>query len=263
MPAQINSPHLFANAEAGAVVAQVHSAAGRHPLAALAVVIPVGPGDDSWPALLADLGALPPGAEICLVTCAPASIPPSAVQSPSAAQTSVQWQLAAQGRALQQNTGAGATQNPWLWFVHADSRLGPTTLAALARFMRSSDIDRIGFFDLAFHDGPALMRLNACGAWLRSRLFGIPFGDQGLLMSRATFDRLGGFDEGCAYAEDHAMIWQAKRLGIALRAAGAPLYTSARKYTEHGWLSTTARHLIMTWQQARVFSRQLRGRLPR
>ncbi len=258
MPAQINQPHPSANALAGAAVAQMHSAAGRHPLAALAVVIPVGPDDDSWHALLADLGALPPDAEICLVACAAASIPSRDAQLPNAAHTSVQWQLAAQGRARQQNTGAGATLNPWLWFVHADSRLGPTTLAALAGFIQNDGVNRIGFFDLAFHDGPALMRLNACGAWLRSRLFGIPFGDQGLVMSRATFDRLGGFDEGCASAEDHAMIWQAKRLGIALRAVGAPLHTSARKYAEHGWLSTTARHLLMTWQQARVFSRQLR-----
>lgn len=258
-PAQTRRPHCADDlAVAGQTLADAQPAVSAHALAALAVVIPVGPSDDSWPALLSDLSGLPPGAQICLVGCAASTLVTPDARLLGATRADVQWRLVGRGRALQQNAGARATTNPWLWFLHADSRLGPATLNALARVIKSDDGDGIGYFDLAFHDGPALMRVNACGAWLRSRVLGLPFGDQGLFMPRAAFERLRGFDERCARGEDHAMIWQAKRLGIPLRAAGAPLYTSARKYAEHGWLTMTARHVAMTWQQARVFSRHER-----
>jgi rSAM/selenodomain-associated transferase 2 len=224
-------------------------------LAKLAIVIPVGPGDESWRTLLADLSVLPSNAEVCIVHCDAGTKDARDALAQSLPNIAAQSLLSARGRAVQQNAGVHATRNPWLWFVHADSRLTPATLSALARAIESNKRDCIGYFDLAFHDGPALMRLNVFGAWLRSRWLALPFGDQGLFMSRALFDRLGGFDESCAQGEDHALIWQARRSGISLHPARAPLLTSSRKYSEQGWLRTTAQHVAMTWRQARDFSR--------
>ena len=56
-------------------------------------------------------------------------------------------------------------------------------------------------------DGLA-MQLNAAGANLRSRWLGLPFGDQGLVLPRASFERLGGFDPALRYGEDHALVWR-------------------------------------------------------
>ncbi len=161
---------------------------------------------------------------------------------------------AARGRAHQQNAGAAATGSRWLWFVHADSALHAGTAAALRQFIAHDD-DAIGYCDLRFlDDGPALMPVNAAGAWLRSRVLGLPFGDQGLLVRRDTFDRLGGFDAGVGRGEDHAFVWRARRAGVALRPLRVPLSTSARRYAEHGWWATTADHLRETWRQARRFA---------
>ena len=113
----------------------------------------------------------------------------------------------------------------------------------------------MGYFDLRFlADGPALMAINSIGAWLRCRLFGLPFGDQGLLVARSLFDHVGGFDTEIPAGEDHALIWRARAAGARIRAVGAPLYTSARKYAQAGWWRTTLRHLIATLRQAREFS---------
>ena len=232
----------------GGLLLNMHAA-----LARLAVVIPVGPGDRVSPALIEQLAPLPPGAEILVVQADVRDPLPAAAPHGNGPP----WQQlhAAPGRASQQNAGAAAATRDWLWFLHADSQLGPATLPALAEFLRR-DATALGFFDLQFlDDGPALMRLNALGAHMRSRWFGLPFGDQGLVLPRATFAQLGGFDPSLACGEDHDLVWRARHGGLPLRALGAPLYTSARKYAERGWWTTTAWHLQETWRQARRFSR--------
>lgn len=219
-------------------------------LASLAVVVPVGPGDAPAAALCAALESLPAATELCVVTADGDDV------ARATAACAPRWRhvTAPPGRAAQQNAGAAGTTLPWLWFVHADSRLAPTTLPALAAFL-AEGTPALGFFDLRFHDGPALMRLNAFGAWFRSRVLGLPFGDQGLVLPRTLFADVGGFDVRLACGEDHDLVWRARRHGVPLRAVGAPLSTSARKYAERGWGRTTAWTLRETWRQARRFSR--------
>ena len=224
-------------------------------LSRLTVVVPVGPGDSLTRELRAQLSALPAAAEVCVVGCDGPDM--EAIRASLQSAGGPQWRclLSPPGRAAQQNAGAAAATRPWLWFLHADTLLAPETLTALGRWLER-ETPALGYFDLRFiDDGPALMHLNAIGAWLRSRVLGLPFGDQGLVLPRAVFDRLGRFDEALAAGEDHALVWRARRAGVALRPLRAPLYTSARKYAEHGWGATTAWHLRETWKQARQFAR--------
>ncbi len=213
-------------------------------LADLAVVVPVGPGDAAWRALLPALAALPAEAEIVLSLVEGDAQP---VDVPAR----VRVLRGSAGRAAQQNRGAAATSRPWLWFVHGDSRVDAGVLDAIARL---PDAPALAYCDLAFHDGPWLMRLNALGAFVRSRWLGLPFGDQGLLLRRVDFDALGGFDARVGGGEDHALVWAARRARLPLVPLGVRLPTSARRYAERGWWRTTARHLRLTWAQARRFS---------
>jgi hypothetical protein len=207
----------------------------------LAVVVPVGPGDRAWSELLPQLDALPPEAEVVIAGAEP---------SPDGVPLRARWLQAPHGRAQQMNAGARETSRPFLWFLHADSRLEPDTLPALDRALVVAP-DALHFFDLAFlNDGPPLMRLNQAGAWLRSRWGGMPFGDQGFCLRREVFERLGGFRTDAPYGEDHLLAWKARQLGVPLRPTGALLRTSARRYRERGWLATTARHLHLTIRQA-------------
>jgi hypothetical protein len=157
------------------------------------------------------------------------------------------------GRASQQNLGARASARPMLWFLHADSGVDAACVAA-ARDFAARGADELGYFALRFVDGGALMRINEWGVRYRCRWFGLPFGDQGFLISRATFEALGGFDERRRYGEDMALVQLAKRRSIVLRVLPATLGTSARKYRQQGWLRTTWRHL---WSTA-TLARQLR-----
>jgi hypothetical protein len=221
--------------------------------ATLSVIVPVGPGDASWRALLPDLAALPDRAEIVLVA-APGEVPMDFLASAFGLTCRTQWIEAPAGRAAQQNAGAAQACSEVLWFVHADSRVTTATLTALNRYLAAPH--GLGYFDLRFlGDGPLVMRLNTLGSWLRSRWLRLPFGDQGFVIKTDDFQQLGAFDGSVGDGEDHALVWQARRSGVTLRALHAPLYTSARKYAEHGWWRVTWHHLAATWKQTRRFSR--------
>ena len=102
--------------------------------------------------------------------------------------------------------------------------------------------DRAGYFRLAFDD-PASQarRIERLANW-RSRSLGLPYGDQGLLISRACYDALGGF-AALPLMED---VELARRLGrrrlVALPAAAL---TSAARYRRGGWWRRPLRNLTL------------------
>ncbi len=214
-------------------------------LSDIAVVVPVGPGDTAWRGLLPLLSGLPDDAQRVLSLVAGDAQPTKDIDP------AVIVQRGAAGRGRQQNAGAAASSRPWLWFLHADSRFDGSALGAIERF---AEAPALAYFDLRFHDGGPLMAINQLGAWWRSRLLRMPFGDQGFLLPRAAFEALGGFDERLSSGEDHALVWAARRVGLPLRPLRAALSTSARKYVERGWWRTTAAHLRLSAAQARQFA---------
>lgn len=215
----------------------------------LSIIVPAGPGDRAWRRLWPEL---PEAADVeRLLVLADGD----AVDDPPS-QTLVL--KAPKGRAKQINAGLRAARGKVLWLLHADSRVDSDAVTAALRAARAMERDGVmalAYFDLGFFDGPPLMALNAFGANLRSRLFGMPFGDQGFLAPRRVFDSLGGFDESIARGEDHALVWAAHRADIPLRRLPGRVATSARRYVEQGWWKTTREHLAMTWRQRRDFAR--------
>lgn len=215
---------------------------------ALAVVVPVGPDETGHFSLLERLRTVGFDDEIVLSAAAPVDLPRRSPED-------VRTVDGLPGRAAQLNRGARATDAQCLWFLHADTSPTAAAAEAAATFARDPD-GRIGFFELAFcGDGPALTRLNAIGANLRSRWLGLPFGDQGLLVPRNVFEALGGFDESFGRGEDLEIVVRARAAGIALHGLGVELPTSARRYRESGWIRTTLAHAWLTlclWRRARA-----------
>lgn len=224
----------------------------------LSVIVPLAPDEGEWIGLREQLGALGVDCEIIVVHAAIES----AVMSPRRTHAAISPRVAAvghatmreidapRGRSRQLNAGAHTARGRWLWFLHADSSLHPRTLPALRAFLDREE-NALGYFDLRYRDdGPKLAGINAIGANFRARCFGLPFGDQGFVLPAEEFARLGGYDEGTDYGEDHLLVWRARAAGLSLVRIGAPLLSSARKYAREGWLRTTARHLVLTARQA-------------
>jgi rSAM/selenodomain-associated transferase 2 len=219
----------------------------------LSIIIPVAQEDSAWRELLRMLIPLREEAEILI---AATKHPPrdwNDLQQSWGFETlasPIKWLNCPAGRASQMNEAARQAKGQHLWFLHADSHLSEDALSAL---MKSLDRfpDDLHYFDLNFQsDGPVLMRLNAWGVWIRSHWFKMPFGDQGLSVSAENFHALRGFDDSLFYGEDHHFIWRTRIAGLKLRSVGTSITTSARKYRDRGWLTTTCRHVWLTWRQA-------------
>lgn len=214
----------------------------------LSIIIPLAPRETRVPGLLDQLRHLPADTEIILAGVAGDTQPLQRRLQCGALR--LRRSTSAAGRARQMNAAARQAHGHWLWFLHADSRVFPETLAALDRFLAQRR-QALGYFDLRFDDdGPPLTWLNARAANLRSRWLGMPFGDQGFVILRTVFERLGGYDETLNRGEDHAFVWRARAAGVALARIPAPLATSARRYAEQGWLRLSAAHLARTAAQA-------------
>lgn len=227
---------------------------GRPGPSQLAVIVPLGPGETEQAGLLAQLRGLPPGSEVLVVGAGSAPEPPPDWPG------GIAWRGLAgpAGRARQLNFGASETGAAWLWFLHADTRLSEAALPALDDFLGRGEA-ALGWFRLRFRaDGPRLAALNAAGANLRSSWFGLPFGDQGLVVPAADLRAAGGYDETVPRGEDLLLVRSLRRAGLPLRAIDADLHTSARKYARHGWARTTLDHWIGTVS----LLRHDRGRAP-
>ena len=137
-------------------------------------------------------------------------------------------------RSSQLHQGALAAQGDFLLFLHADSRLEPGWLEAVQAFTLQSQAVA-GAFSLRLEGGLAL----ACYAWfasLRARWFGLPYGDQGLFLSRLTYFKAGGFPQ-LPLMEDFALSRLLHRFGpIQILPLG--IWTSNRRYLRLGlWRS--------------------------
>lgn len=135
------------------------------------------------------------------------------------------------GRGGQLHRGSMAARAPWLLFLHADTQLSPGWPLIVAQHARHHPQDAAAF-RLAFRATGMAPRLVAAWANLRSGLFDLPYGDQGLLIPRALYDQIGGYRDQ-PLMED---VDIAGRLHGRLRHLDCTAHTSPTRYIEAGWL---------------------------
>lgn len=127
-----------------------------------------------------------------------------------------------------------------LLFLHADSR-PPEAALALIRETFSAGAPA-GAFSLAYDDAGPKLRWIAWWANVRSRLLGLPFGDQGLFCRRESYERAGGFRD-LPICDDLDLVRRLKRVG-RLVVRPEKTFTSPRRYREKG----TLRQVLRNWK---------------
>lgn len=152
------------------------------------------------------------------------------------------------GRGPQLIAGAQAAQRlsgkeDWYLFLHADTRLEPGWSAEVRRFMEDNATrERASAFRFALDDprGPA-RRLARIVNW-RSSLLKLPYGDQGLLISRPFYESLGGYKPLVLF-EDVDLVRRigARRLSMLKSRA----VTSAERFEREGYVKRSAKNLLL------------------
>ena len=147
---------------------------------------------------------------------------------------------APRGRGCQMNAGAWVSRGELLAFLHADTQLVPDHLASLRR-AAADPAFTAGAFELALSPPTPALRFIAWGANWRSRLFGLPYGDQVLTLRRDLFHALGGFAH--RRPEDLDLVLRLKRF-TRLRLLSPPVISSGRRWLEQGYFAATRRHWL-------------------
>lgn len=142
------------------------------------------------------------------------------------------------GRGGQLKRGAEAAKGAWLLFLHADTHLPPDWVGA-AMTHRQTHPNLAAAFRLRFRAAGVAPTLVAGWANLRSAAINLPYGDQGLLLSRPLYDYAGGFPDQ-PLMEDVAM---ARALRGRIRLLETHVTTGAERYTQNGWLRQGRRNL--------------------
>ena len=150
------------------------------------------------------------------------------------------------GRGTQLAAGARAAAGDWLLFLHADTRLSDGWTEDAAAHMAESP-EKAAYFKLEFDSDSVAAKAVAAWANFRSRTFDLPYGDQGLLLSRNLYDSIGGFPP-IPIMED---VVVAKRLRGRMLMLKSKARTDASRYEERGWfrqglgnLGLLARHQL-------------------
>jgi len=141
----------------------------------------------------------------------------------------------AKGRGQQLALGASHSgASDWLLFIHADNQLPESWHKSIARHVKCYP-KSIGYFRY---------RANGKGFWprfmdfwvgMRCQWWGLPYGDQGLLISKEMYEELGGYPAQSLF-EDVAMIDALKvKFGrTALRPLQGHMLIDISKYKGEG-----------------------------
>lgn len=148
---------------------------------------------------------------------------------------------AAKGRGTQLRAGAEIARAGWLMFLHADTALEPGWEDEARAFMSGGEA-RAAAFRFALDDASGAARRLEFLVGARCAVFKLPYGDQGMVISRSLYDALGGY-RPLPLFEDVDLVRRIGRGRLTLLKARA--VTSAERFRSEGYLRRSARNLSL------------------
>lgn len=150
------------------------------------------------------------------------------------------------GRGTQLRAGAKLAKGDWLLFLHADTVLSPGWEDEVSKFLEQVEQGRFRGKEVAAAFRFALDDFGPAARWLewavslRCALFRLPYGDQGLLIHKNFYKKLGGYPDA-PLMEDVSLV---RRIGwrrmVFLRSEAV---TSPARYHRDGYLKRSLSNL--------------------
>jgi rSAM/selenodomain-associated transferase 2 len=189
----------------------------------VSVVIPTLDEADRLASLIAALRHEPELREIIIADGGSGDGTPSLARALGAASVTSE-----RGRGVQLRSGAARATGEILLFLHADSVFPSGGLAAIcAGLDRDLRIPGGNFLTVFDGDSRFARWLTGFYAWLRR--FALYYGDSGIFVRRAVYERIGGF-KAIPLMEDYDFVRRLERAGPTIRIDDPPLVTSSRKF---------------------------------
>ncbi len=146
------------------------------------------------------------------------------------------------GRNIQMNNGAGYARGEILIFLHADCVL-PREAVLNVRHLLGNCSFVGGAFKIRLLSDKFLYQIIEKGINFRSKVFKLPYGDQGLFVKRSVFETLGGFRE-MPNCEDLDFVCRLKKQG-KITILDERIFSSIRRWNNHGILRTFLRNQLL------------------
>ena len=146
------------------------------------------------------------------------------------------------GRAKQLNAGAAAASGNIFIFLHADIWLESGALAAVERALFSGYVG--GGFRQKIDGKNLLYRMIEVAGNIRGRYLKVFYGDSGIFLMRADFEKIGGFPE-IPILEEMEFSKALRRLGKTTLIT-PHIHISARRWETKGIIRTTFNNWLIT-----------------
>lgn len=146
--------------------------------------------------------------------------------------------VGAAGRARQMNLGAEVASGDYLFFLHADTRLGPSA-NDLETCLQANPV--WGFCPVRLSGRNIAFRVVEWFMNTRSRGTCVATGDQMIFVNRVAFVEQGGYDD-IELMEDVALCKRMKEIALPTM-LDEPVLTSSRRWEEGG----IARTIVRMW----------------
>jgi len=151
------------------------------------------------------------------------------------------------GRGTQLSIGAQNATGDILFFLHADC-IPPKNFLNIIRETLSTTKNIAGAFMLCIDSNGLIFRIIEWVVLVRTRITKIPYGDQGLFMTKTTYDKIGGFND-LPLMEDIDIAQRLNRHGRIIFLS-EKMTASPRRWLKEGIIYTT----IRDWMIALMFT---------
>lgn len=148
------------------------------------------------------------------------------------------------GRGVQMNTGAAHAKGDVLLFLHADTVVDKIAVHLLRKTCAACGDHLCGAFDLEIDSPEKVFRIIEKTASLRSRITGLPYGDQGIFLKAGLFHLVNGYPSW-PLMEDVGLMRKIGKRKIQPLIFRHAVKTSARRWKTGGVVYTTIRNWVL------------------
>jgi len=191
-------------------------------LSKISIIIPTINEANNLPLLLSDLSSIQKEGEIIIVDCGSED---KTVDIANIYGAKV-YKSEERNRGLQLNIGAKNSKGDWLIFLHADTRLTHDWFKKINSFLKGNK-DSIYYFEFKINHKKIIYRVLEILVNIRSKFFKQPYGDQGLIIHKSTYERNNGFRK-IPLMEDVDFLRRLKKKD--LKQLNLPILISSRKW---------------------------------